>query len=81
MWRYNASTLGNDYYGFALVPAGQRAHDGNNYRWRGIYMYYMSSSAIDATYYWVHIEGYDVAGDNRTMYFRSHGEPVRCIRN
>jgi uncharacterized protein (TIGR02145 family) len=81
-WYYNSSTLGVDFYGFRVLPAGYRAYDGIAFYSRGVSAHFWSSSAYSDTYAW---RRHSWAGDARVYRngdsYRSEGFSVRCIRD
>jgi uncharacterized protein (TIGR02145 family) len=79
-WYYNSSTLGTDFYGFRVLPAGFRGSNGS-YLNRGGYAYLWSSSAFSSTHAWYRYFSYLNSSVFRGSTHRSDGLSVRCIRD
>jgi uncharacterized protein (TIGR02145 family) len=80
-WYYNSSTLGTDYYGFRVLPAGYRYYSGSSFNYRGNYAYFWSSSAYSSTNAWNRYFYYLYATVYRSYNSRSYGFSVRCVRD
>jgi uncharacterized protein (TIGR02145 family) len=80
-WQYHASAAGLDKYGFRVLPAGAREHNGSALNGRGLYANYWSSSANSATNAWRRNFAYNAATVNRNNNNRSNGFSVRCVRD
>jgi uncharacterized protein (TIGR02145 family) len=80
-WYYNSSTLGTDFYGFRVLPAGRRNYGGSSYSTRGSNAFFWSASANISTMAGVRIYNSSLANVYRGNYNRSYGLSVRCIRD
>jgi uncharacterized protein (TIGR02145 family) len=79
-WQYNSSTVGEDTYGFRVLPAGYRSFNGSTLTNRGVGAHYWSSSAVSAANAWYRTFYYNEARANRANNTRSYGFSVRCVR-
>jgi uncharacterized protein (TIGR02145 family) len=80
-WYYDAGTLGIDYYGFRVLPAGSRNYSGSGFNGRGYVAYFWSSSAYSSTNAWSRYFYYANATVYRYSLNRSYGFSVRCVRD
>jgi uncharacterized protein (TIGR02145 family) len=81
-WYYSSGNLGIDFYGFRVLPTGNRAYDGSTFHGRGSYDSFWSSSANSSTDAWFRHFTYNNATVHRNNdYRRSTGLLVRCIRD
>jgi uncharacterized protein (TIGR02145 family) len=81
-WLYDANVPpGSDAYGFRVVPAGHRHHDGTGYYTRGDQGIFRSSSAATTAEAWARIIYHTAPLVNRNSYVRGFGFSVRCVRN
>jgi uncharacterized protein (TIGR02145 family) len=74
-------SVGTDFYGFRVLPSGNRLSDGSGLYYRGMHTYFWSSSAASGTRAWARIFSY-----NRTSVYRGHGDrsngySVRCRKD
>jgi uncharacterized protein (TIGR02145 family) len=76
----SSSWNGTDDYGFSVLPAGFRAQDGQNFRFRGSESPFLSSSAANASLAWRRLFNANTPV-SRGSVRRSYGCPVRCIRD
>jgi uncharacterized protein (TIGR02145 family) len=84
LWYYNSSTLGDDVYGFRVLPSGGRECNGSYFYNRGIDAIFWSSSAASSTTAWYRNFRYNYATVSRNISYnssRSYGISVRCIRD
>jgi uncharacterized protein (TIGR02145 family) len=70
---------GTDIYGFRVLPSGMRNDLAGEFRHRGFYAHYWSSSAYTAGTAWLRIIGATVGTVGRPFYTRALGLSVRCI--
>jgi hypothetical protein len=69
------------YYGFSVLPAGNRANNGSQFNNRGIEANFWSSSAYSDANAWNRNFNYNEARVNRNNPNRSNGLSVRCVRD
>jgi uncharacterized protein (TIGR02145 family) len=79
-WNTHANH-GTDIYGFRMLPVGQRAYDGKQFEYRGVYNPLWSSSPTDGSKAWTRRFDYDTATVYRGAWYRSTGYNVRCIKD
>ena len=72
---------GTDEFGFRVLPAGRRHHDGSYFNPRGYYAYFWSSSAYNSSNAWYRNFYYSHAQVTRNTNTRSYGFSVRCVRD
>ncbi len=70
-----------DQYGFSVLPAGFRRHDGANFLLREVGTYFWSASSYDASHGWNRSFHVGLASVVRNPDSRSHGFSVRCLRD
>jgi uncharacterized protein (TIGR02145 family) len=82
LWNYSKNNMGTDDYQFRVLPAGIRYFQGDDFRLRGGYAYFWSSSCIDRSYSWSRAYSYNKTSVQRTsITYRASGFSVRCIRD
>jgi uncharacterized protein (TIGR02145 family) len=79
-WQDNANR-GTDATGFGAVPAGSRNDNGSQFNYRGLNVYYWSSSVGSTASAWYRSFNYNYAQVYRANNSRSYGFSVRCVRD
>jgi uncharacterized protein (TIGR02145 family) len=80
-WYYDSSTQGTDNYGFRVLPSGIRWNTGLMFYGRGSNTYFWSSSAYNDEHAWNRYFYSTYATVGRSIWSRSAGYSVRCIRD
>jgi uncharacterized protein (TIGR02145 family) len=77
----NHDNRGTDDYGFRVLPAGYRFHDGNSFNLRGSAALFWSSSPYSSSTAHDLQFDYNNATVNHTVNTRSYGRSVRCMKD
>ena len=77
-WRNSGG--GTDVFGFRVLPAGERFHDGTN-RYAGYNAYFWSSSEYDANDAWYRYLFEGNANAYRGSYYKPNGFSLRCLED
>jgi uncharacterized protein (TIGR02145 family) len=73
--------LGNNATGFGALPSGDRTPNGSAFYNRGLCAFFPSSTPKHTDTAWSHQLFNDRNNVYRTNYSRTHGFPVRCVRD